>query len=100
MVRPLKVATPELKVPLVPPAVMAPPAPEVIDALAVPVVTPVSMLPPESSTFTTGCWTSATALVAEVEGGVVMASWLAAPSETVIVADTAVMSAPSEKVRV
>ena len=78
-VSPLKVATPAAKVPEVAPAVMAPPAPETMLALAVPVLSPVSTLPPESSTLTTGCWLSAAPEASLALGEVVMTSLEAAP---------------------
>ena len=94
-----KVATPLEKVPEVPPAAMEPPAPEAIDALAVPELTETT-LPPESSTLTTGWVPRAAPEFAVLEGSVVMTSWVAAPVDTVMVFDTAVVSPPSENVKV
>jgi hypothetical protein len=54
-VKPENVATPEEKVPDVPPAEIAPPLPEAIVALAVPEFNDVSTFPAASSTLTTGC---------------------------------------------
>ncbi len=88
------------KVPEVPPAAMEPPAPEAIDALAVPVLTEVTTLPPESSTLTTGWVPRAAPELRWLEGWVVMTSWVAAPVDTVMVFDTAVVSPPSENVKV
>ena len=51
--RPEKVATPDEKVPEVPPAAIEPPARAIV-AVAVPELTEVTTLPPESSTLTTG----------------------------------------------
>ena len=98
--RPEKVAAPEEKVPEVPPAAMEPLAPEAMDALAVPVLIEVTTLPPESSTLTTGWVARAAPEFAVLEGWVVMASWVAAPVDTVMVLDTAVVSPPSENVKV
>ena len=98
--RPEKVATPEEKVPEVPPAAMEPPEPEAMDALAVPVLTEVTTLPPESSTLTTGWVARAAPEFAVLEGSAVMTSWVAVPVETVMVFDTAVVSPPSENVKV
>ena len=98
--RPEKVATPLVKVPEVPPAAMEPPAPEAMVVLAVLVLTEVTTLPPESSTLTTGWVPRAAPEFAVVEGWVVMASWVAAPADTVMVFDTAVVSPPSENVKV
>ena len=72
--RPEKVATPDEKVPEVPPAAMEPPAPEAIDALAVPELTEVTTLPEESSTWTTGWMPRAAPELAVVEGSVAMTS--------------------------
>ena len=78
--RPEKVATPEEKVPEVPPAAMEPPEPEAMDALALPVLTEVTTLPLESSTLTTGWVPRAAPGFAVLEGSVVMASWVAVPA--------------------
>ena len=82
--RPEKVATPEEKVPEVPPAAMEPPVPEAIVALAVPELTEVTTLPPESSTLTTGWVARAAPELAVAEGSVVMTSWVAAPVDIVM----------------
>ena len=60
----------------------------------------VTTLPPESSTLTTGWVARAAPLASVVLGSVVTASWVAAPVETVMVFDTAVVSPPSENVNV
>ena len=80
--RPEKVATPEEKVPEVPPAAMEPPAPEIV-ALAVPELTEVTTLPAESSTLTTGWVPRAAPEFAVLEGWVVMTSWVALPKAMV-----------------
>ena len=98
--RPEKVATPEAKVPDVPPAAMDPPEPEAIVALAVPELTEVTTLPPESSTLTTGCWAKAAPLASVADGWVVITNLVAAPVVTVMVFEVAVESPPSENVRV
>ena len=76
--RPQKVATPDEKVPEVPPAAIEPP-PEIV-AEAVPELTEVTTLPLESSTLTTGCWARAAPLFSVAEGSVVMTSWVAVPA--------------------
>ena len=72
--------------PEVPPAVMAPPAPETIAAVALPELTEVTTLPEASSTLTTGCLARAAPLDSELDGWVVMTSWVAAP-KTLTVGD-------------
>ena len=95
-VSPLKVATPAVMVAVAPAEMVGAPV-EV--AVMVPVAL-VTTLPPESSTLATGWTDRAAPLVALEEGWVVMTTWVAAPAETVMVPDTAVVSAPSEKVSV
>ena len=56
-------------------------------------------LPPESSTLTTG-WVPRAAPLAVEPGLVVKTSWVADPVDTVMVFDTAVVSPPSENVKV
>ena len=60
----------------------------------------VTTLPPESSTETLGWVARAAPLASVALGWVVTASWVAAPVETVMVLDTAVVSPPSENVKV
>ena len=98
--RPQKVATPDEKVPEVPPAAIEPPAPEAIVALAVPELTEVTTLPPESSTLTTGWVARAAPLFAVAEGSVVMTSWVAAPVDMVMFDEAADVKPSPVKVRV
>lgn len=80
MVKPLKVATPLLRVAVAPVRV---PVPEVIVAVTVPVAV-VTVLSEPSTTRTTGCVVSATPLVAVLGGPVVNSSLTAAPGFKVI----------------
>ena len=75
----MNVATPEAKVPEVPPAAMEPPVPEAIAAVAVPELTEVTTLPPESSTLTTGWVPRARPSSRWSRARCVMTSWVAAP---------------------
>ena len=59
----------------------------------------VTTLPPESSTLATGWTARAAPLFALEEGWVVMTTWVAAPAETVMVAEAAEVR-PSAKVSV
>ena len=77
----VKVATPlELVV-----AVSAPPSVPPPVAIATVTTTPLwlTAFPDASSSWIAGCWANATPLCAELEGCVVTASWLAAPTLTV-----------------
>ena len=98
--RPEKVATPEEKVPEVPPAAMEPPAPEWIVALAMPELTEVTTLPPESSTLTTGWVARAAPLASVALGSVEMTSWVADPVDIVMFVEAAVVKVSPVKVRV
>ena len=99
--RPEKVATPDEKVPEVPPAAMEPPVPEAMDALAAARVDRGDHVAAGVLDLDHGLGGEGRAGVASVlEGSVVMTSWVAAPVDTVMVFDTAVVSAPSENVRV
>ena len=93
-------ATPDEKVPEVPPAAMEPPVPEAMDALAVPELTEVTTLPPESSTLTTGWVASAAPRWRGLEGSVPMTSWVAAPVDIVMFDEAAVVKPSPVKVRV
>ena len=91
-------ATPDEKVPEVPPAAIEPP-PEIV-AEAVPELTEVTTLPPESSTLTTGWVPRAAPLFAVAEGSVVMTSWVAAPVDMVMFDEAAEVKPSPVKVRV
>src|SRR5204862_4549045 len=97
--KPLKAAAPVAPVVAVALVSVAPAGPEATVAVT---RSPLWLtgLPLASCTWTTGCWEKATPLWAELDGGVLSASLLAAPARTVIVFDVTAVSQDAPKLSV